>query len=38
MGVNVKRDTLTHMKRVGLNVIGERNLFKDIVKLIMALP
>jgi ubiquinone/menaquinone biosynthesis C-methylase UbiE len=38
MGVNVNRDTITNMKRVGLNVIGERNLFKDIVKLIMALP
>jgi ubiquinone/menaquinone biosynthesis C-methylase UbiE len=38
MGVNVNRDTVTNMERVGLNILEERNLFKDIVKLIMALP
>jgi ubiquinone/menaquinone biosynthesis C-methylase UbiE len=38
MGVNINRDTVANMKRVGLNIIEERNLFKDIVKLIIALP
>jgi ubiquinone/menaquinone biosynthesis C-methylase UbiE len=38
MGVNINRDTLTNMKRVGLNIIEEKDLFKDIVKLIVALP
>jgi ubiquinone/menaquinone biosynthesis C-methylase UbiE len=36
MGVNINRDTITNMKRAGLNIIEERNLFKDIVKLITA--
>jgi ubiquinone/menaquinone biosynthesis C-methylase UbiE len=38
MGVNVNRDTVTNMRKVGLTIIEERNLFKDIVKLIIALP
>lgn len=38
MGVNINRETVINMKRVGLNIIEERNLFRDIVKLIIALP
>jgi ubiquinone/menaquinone biosynthesis C-methylase UbiE len=38
MGVNINRDTVTNMKRVGLDIMEERNLFRDIVKLIIALP
>jgi hypothetical protein len=38
MGVNINRDTVTNMKRVGLNIREEKNLFRDIVKLIIALP
>lgn len=38
MGVNINRDTVANMKRAGLKVVSEENLFLDIVKFIIAKP
>jgi ubiquinone/menaquinone biosynthesis C-methylase UbiE len=38
MGVNINRDTPVNIERAGLTVLEERNLFRDIVKLIVASP
>lgn len=36
MGVNINRNTVAHMKKAGLRIVEEKNLFLDIVKLIVA--
>ena len=38
MGVNINRNTITNMERASLTVVEEKNLFRDIVKLIVASP
>ena len=38
MGVNINRDTVSNVKRVGLNVLEEKNLFRDVVKFVVANP
>jgi ubiquinone/menaquinone biosynthesis C-methylase UbiE len=38
MGVNINRDTIQNMGKVGLKIIEEKSLFRDIVKLIIASP
>ena len=38
MGVNINRNTVENMKRAGLNVLEEKNLFRDVVKLVVANP
>jgi ubiquinone/menaquinone biosynthesis C-methylase UbiE len=38
MGVNINRNTVANMKRAGLKILKERNLFLDIVKLIVSSP
>lgn len=38
MGVNINRDTVANAKRAGLNVLEEKNLLRDVVKLVVANP
>ncbi len=38
MGVNINRNTVENMERAGLNILEEKNLFRDVVKLIVANP
>jgi ubiquinone/menaquinone biosynthesis C-methylase UbiE len=38
MGVNINRNTVANVKKAGLNIIKEKNLFLDIVKLIVSSP
>ena len=38
MGVNINRDTVSNVKRAGLNVLEEKNLFRDVVKFVVANP
>jgi ubiquinone/menaquinone biosynthesis C-methylase UbiE len=38
MGVNINRNTVENVRRAGLHVLEERNLFRDIVKLVVASP
>jgi ubiquinone/menaquinone biosynthesis C-methylase UbiE len=38
MGVNINRNTVANVKKAGLNIIKEKNLFLDIVKLIVCNP
>jgi len=38
MGVNINRNTVANIERAGLNVLEERNLFRDVVKLVVANP
>ena len=38
MGVNINRNTVSNMKRAGLDVLEEKNLFRDVVKLLVANP
>ncbi|MFQ6078642.1 MAG: class I SAM-dependent methyltransferase [Thermodesulfobacteriota bacterium] len=38
MGVNINRNTVANIKRAGLNVLEEKNLFRDVVKLLVANP
>ena len=38
MGVNINRNTVENMKRAGLNVLEEKNLFRDVVRLVVANP
>jgi ubiquinone/menaquinone biosynthesis C-methylase UbiE len=38
MGVNINRDTVSNMKRAGLHVVKEENLFGDVVRLFVAHP
>ena len=38
MGVNINRNTVENMERAGLNVLEEKNLFRDVVKLVVANP
>jgi ubiquinone/menaquinone biosynthesis C-methylase UbiE len=38
MGVNINRNTVDNMKRAGLKIIKEENLFLDIVKFVVATP
>ena len=37
-GVNINRDTVSNVKRAGLNVLEEKNLFRNVVKLVVANP
>jgi len=38
MGVNINRNTVANMKKAGLHVLEETNLFRDVVKLVVADP
>lgn len=38
VGVNINRNTTENMERAGLHIVEERNLFRDIVKLLVARP
>ena len=38
MGVNINRNTVENMEKAGLNVLEEKNLFRDVVKLVVANP
>jgi ubiquinone/menaquinone biosynthesis C-methylase UbiE len=38
MGVNINRNTVTNIERAGLHLLEEKNLFRDVVKLIVANP
>ncbi len=38
MGVNINRNTVENMERAGLHIVEKRDLFRDIVKLIVARP
>jgi ubiquinone/menaquinone biosynthesis C-methylase UbiE len=38
MGVNINRDTVQNMREAGLKIIEDKNLFRDIIKLIIANP
>ncbi len=38
MGVNINRDTVSNMKRAGLHVVKEENLFREVVKLLVGHP
>lgn len=38
MGVNINRNTVDNVKKAGLKIVEEKNLFLDIVKLIVASP
>jgi ubiquinone/menaquinone biosynthesis C-methylase UbiE len=38
MGVNINRNTVANIQRAGLNVLEEKNLFRDVVKLLVASP
>lgn len=38
IGANINRDTVSNMKRAGLHIIEEKNLFRDFVKLLVAHP
>ncbi len=38
MGVNINRNTIENMERAGLNILEEKNLFRDVVKLVVANP
>jgi ubiquinone/menaquinone biosynthesis C-methylase UbiE len=38
MGVNINRNTVENMGRAGLNILEEKNLFRDVVKLVVANP
>ncbi len=38
IGANVNRDTVSNVKRAGLNVLEEKNLFRDVVKFVVAKP
>jgi ubiquinone/menaquinone biosynthesis C-methylase UbiE len=38
MGVNINRNTVENMERAGLNILEERNLFRNVVKLVAANP
>ncbi|UCD72207.1 MAG: methyltransferase domain-containing protein [Syntrophobacterales bacterium] len=38
MGVNINRNTVENIKRAGLHVLEEKNLFRDVVKLVVANP
>jgi hypothetical protein len=38
IGANINRDTVSNMKRAGLHLIEEKNLFRDVVKLLVAHP
>jgi ubiquinone/menaquinone biosynthesis C-methylase UbiE len=38
MGVNINRNTVANMKKAGLKILKERNLFLDIVKIIVSRP
>jgi ubiquinone/menaquinone biosynthesis C-methylase UbiE len=38
MGVNINRNTVANMETAGLKIVEEKNLFLDIVKLIVATP
>ena len=38
MGVNINRNTVKNMEIVGLHVVVEKNLFLDVVKLLVANP
>jgi ubiquinone/menaquinone biosynthesis C-methylase UbiE len=38
MGVNINRNTVENMERAGLNILEEKNLFRNVVKLVAANP
>lgn len=38
MGVNINRNTVANIQRAGLNVLEEKNLFRNVVKLLVANP
>jgi len=38
IGANINRDTVSNMKRAGLHLIEEKNLFRNVVKLLIAHP
>jgi ubiquinone/menaquinone biosynthesis C-methylase UbiE len=38
MGVNINRNTVANIQRAGLNVLEEKNLFRDVVKFVVANP
>jgi ubiquinone/menaquinone biosynthesis C-methylase UbiE len=38
MGVNINRETIANIKRAGLKIEEERNLFNNIVKMVVASP
>lgn len=38
MGVNINRNTVANIQRAGLNVLEEKNLFRNVVKLLVAIP
>ena len=38
IGANINRDTVSNMRRAGLHIIEEKNLFRDFVKLLIAHP
>lgn len=38
MGVKINRNTVENMEKAGLHIVEERNLFRDIVKLLVARP
>jgi ubiquinone/menaquinone biosynthesis C-methylase UbiE len=38
MGVNINRETVANIKKAGLKIEEERNLFNDIVKMVVASP
>jgi ubiquinone/menaquinone biosynthesis C-methylase UbiE len=38
IGANINRNTVSNMKRAGLHIIEEKNLFRDFVKLLVAHP
>ena len=38
MGVNINRDTVQNMRKAELKIVEDKNLFRDIVKLIIANP
>jgi ubiquinone/menaquinone biosynthesis C-methylase UbiE len=38
MGVNINRNTVENMGIAGLNILEEKNLFRDVVKLVVANP
>ncbi len=38
MGANINRNTVANVKEAGLKVLEEKNLFRDVVKLLVATP
>jgi hypothetical protein len=38
IGVNINRNTVANLKKAGLHVVEEKNLFRDVVKFVVANP